>query len=76
LFEFFTKEHKFDFPKIRQYTYTQKIIEDCSRYRKSFRIAIYHSGATGIDITALCNQKLSAPFTSELRVIEQFLKCG
>ena len=26
LFEFFTKEHKFDFPKIRQYTYTQKII--------------------------------------------------
>jgi transposase len=22
LFEFFTKEHKFDFPKIHQYTYT------------------------------------------------------
>ncbi|WP_333289775.1 hypothetical protein [Microcoleus sp. MON1_C5] len=41
LFEFFTNEHKFDFPKIRQYTYTEKILEDCSRYRKSFRIAIY-----------------------------------
>jgi len=26
LFEFFTKEHKFDFPKIHQYTYTEKII--------------------------------------------------
>ncbi|MEG5047103.1 IS630 family transposase, partial [Microcoleus sp. B4-C1] len=26
LFEFFTNEHKFDFPKIRQYTYTKKII--------------------------------------------------
>jgi hypothetical protein len=39
-------------------------------------LSVYHSGATGIDITALCNQKLSAPFTSELRVIEQFLKCG
>jgi hypothetical protein len=24
--EFFTNEHTFDFPKIRQYTYTQKII--------------------------------------------------
>jgi len=27
-------------------------------------------------IAALCNHKLSTPFTSELRVIEQFLKCG
>jgi transposase len=26
LFEFFTNEHKFDFPKIRQYTYTEKIL--------------------------------------------------
>jgi hypothetical protein len=26
LFEFFTNEHKFDFPKIHQYTYTQKNI--------------------------------------------------
>ena len=26
LFEFFTNEHKFDFPKIRQYTYTEKMI--------------------------------------------------
>jgi hypothetical protein len=27
-------------------------------------------------IAALCNQKLSAPFTSDLRVIELFLKYG
>ncbi len=26
MFEFFTDEHKFDFPKIRQYTYTEKNI--------------------------------------------------